>query len=456
MKYRAGWLVALGLSLLLGCRARTPEPTVQSVLTGRLTVRAEVDSIPDYRDFEVLVYRQVAGEPDTLGLAVTDSTGRFAMTIRAPAPGLYPLRISRRGATLASGVLVVADGDSATLQAEFPLEGRRLLVRSRENAAWLAYQNAIAQHNQDLLRQLQAAPDSAALAQIVERTLALLESVERTYPNTLGAQWAAAEAVRLLAGWNDTLALARFDSLSPDNPRYLEAVQAIRQALARRDGQQATVRWLTALRERLRRPELRVAVQAELVQAYMDSLQDEAARAALDELTRMTTDSTWLRWAERVRYELDHLRPGMEAPFFVVTTTTGRTITLDDLRGSYVLLEFFWPEDPTYLNELAYRNALAEAYRALPLNVLAFSVQPDTTVNEAFYERFVQAGQAVILPGGLRDPIAVRYNVTTLPVRWLIGPDGRLLGRFEGTGALARLQQTLARLQTETHESSPS
>ncbi|SHK12676.1 TlpA family protein disulfide reductase [Rhodothermus profundi] len=456
MKYRLAFLTAFGLALLVGCRTRTPEPAVQSVLQGRLTVRPEIDSIPDYRDFEVLVYRQVAGAPDTLGLAITDSTGYFTMTIRAPAAGLYPLRISRRGVALASTVLVVADGDSATLRATFPLEGRRLLVRSRENAAWLAYQNAITQHNQDLLRQLQTAPDSAALARIVERTLVLLQSVEQTYPNTLGAQWAAAEAVRLLTGWNDSLALARFDRLSPDNPRYLEAVRAVRQAIARWKGQQAAADWLRAVRQRLQDPALQVAVQAELIQAYMDSLQDEAARAALDELARMTTDSTWLRWAKRMRYELDHLRPGMEAPFFVVTTTAGRTLTLDDLRGSYVLLEFFWPEDPTYLNELAYRNALAETYRTLPLNVLALSVQPDTTVNEAFFERFVQAGQAVILPGGLQNPLAVRYNVSALPVRWLIDPDGRILGRFEGAGALARLQQMLVRLAARARESSPS
>lgn len=456
MKYRIAFLIVFGLALLVGCRTRTPEPAVQSVLQGRLMVRPEVDSIPDYRDFEVLVYRQVAGAPDTLGLAVTDSTGYFTMTIRAPAAGLYPLRISRRGVALASTVLVVADGDSATLRATFPLEGRRLLVRSRENAAWLAYQNAITQHNQDLLRQLQTAPDSVALARIVERTLVLLRSVEQTYPNTLGAQWAAAEAVRLLSGWDDSLALARFDRLSPDNPRYLEAVRSVRQAIARQKGQQAAVDWLRAVRQRLQAPAMQVAVQAELVQTYMDSLQDEAARAALDELARMTTDSTWLRWAERMRYELDHLRPGMEAPFFVVTTTAGRTITLDDLRGSYVLLEFFWPEDPTYLNELTYRNALAETYRTLPMNVLALSVQPDTTVNEAFFERFVQAGQAVILPDGLQNPLAVRYNVSALPVRWLIDPEGRILGRFEGTGALARLQQMLARLAARARESSPS
>lgn len=453
MKYRVGWLAALGLSLLLGCRGRTAAPEVQSILRGRLSVQAEVDSIPDYRDFEVLVYRQVAGVPDTLGLAVTDSTGYFSLTIRAPAPGLYPLRISRRGVLLASTVLVVADGDSARLEATFPLNGRRLLVRSRENAAWMAYQNTIVLHNRDLLEQLQSAPDSAALLEIAQRTLALLQSVERTYPNTLGAHWAAVEAVRLLVGWNDTLALARFDSLSPDNPRYLEAVEAIRGTLARRKGQQAAVRWLASLRQRLHDPALQVAVQAELVQAYMDSLQDEAARAALDELTRRTSDSTWQRWAQRIRYELDYLRPGMEAPFFVVTTMTGRSISLDDLRGSYVLLEFFWPEDPAYLNELAARNALVEAYRALPLNVLAFSVASDTVVNEAFYERFRQAGQAAILPGGFQDPIAVRYNVNQLPVRWLIGPDGRILGRFEGAGALARLQRTLARLQGETRES---
>jgi hypothetical protein len=161
----------------------------------------------------------------------------------------------------------------------------------------------------------------------------------------------------------------------------------------------------------------------------------------------MAPDSAWQAWVSRVRYELDHLRPGMEAPFFVVTTREGRTLTLDGLRGSYVVLEFFWPEDPVYLNELPYRNALATAYRQLPLNVLSLSLEPDTLVNEAFYERFVQAGQAAILPRGWEDPLVERYSITILPTRWLIGPDGRLLGRFEGPGALVSLQQALARLQ---------
>ncbi|CAM3267594.1 TlpA family protein disulfide reductase [Rhodothermus bifroesti] len=448
MVYRAGLIAGLLLGmLLLGCRSQSEEIAVWSVLEGQLTVAAEVDPTPDYRGFEVLVYRLTEGLPDTLGLAITDSTGRFVMHIRASRPGIYPLRISRRGTVLATGSLVVAPGDSAQLRAVFPLQNRRLLVRSRENAAWLAYQNAIALHNQDLLRGLQAELDSQATAQVLERTLTLLHSVETTYPGTLGAQWAAAEAVRLLAGWAPTQALVRFDSLPPTNPRYTEVVHVLRRELARREGQAASVRWLEAIKARMPTRALRTSLQAELVLAYMDSLQDEAARAALEEVARMAPDSAWQAWVTRVRYELDHLRPGMEAPFFVVTTLDGRTLTLDGLRGSYVLLEFFWPEDPVYLNELAYRNALAVAYRKLPLNVLALSLEPDTLVNEAFYERFPQTGQAAILPQGRQDPLVQRYGITALPARWLIGPDGRLIGRFEGPGALVQLQQALARLQ---------
>jgi len=447
MTYRAGLIAGLFLGLMfLGCRSQQ-EKLAWSVLEGQLTVAPEVDPTPDYRGFEVLVYRLVNGGPDTLGLATTDSTGHFTLHIRVPKPGIYPLRISRRGTVLASGSLVVVAGDSAQLRAVFPLEGRRLLVRSRENAAWLAYQNALALHNQDLLRELQTGLDSQTVQQVLQRTLTLLHSVETTYPGTLGAQWAAAEAVRLLAGWAPTQALTRFDSLPPTNPRYAEVVHVLRRELARREGQAASVRWLEAVKARMPTPALRTSIQAELVLAYMDSLQDEAARAALAEVARMAPDSAWQAWVSRVRYELDHLRPGMEAPFFVVTTREGRTLTLDGLRGSYVVLEFFWPEDPVYLNELPYRNALATAYRQLPLNVLSLSLEPDTLVNEAFYERFVQAGQAAILLRGWEDPLVERYSITILPTRWLIGPDGRLLGRFEGPGALVSLQQALARLQ---------
>ena len=44
-----------------------PDTTVRSYLAGRLAVSAEIDSVADYRGFEVLVALDNQGRPDTLG-----------------------------------------------------------------------------------------------------------------------------------------------------------------------------------------------------------------------------------------------------------------------------------------------------------------------------------------------------------------------------------------------------
>ena len=85
-----------------------------------LSIRAEVDPSTDYRGFEVLVAGDIAGEPDTLGYAITDSTGSFSMQVRAPGRGVYRLIISRLGQIQASGQMAIAEGDSGFIGGGVP------------------------------------------------------------------------------------------------------------------------------------------------------------------------------------------------------------------------------------------------------------------------------------------------------------------------------------------------
>ena len=145
---------------LVGCR--TPdEDGVRSRLEGYVTVRADVDSTLDYRGFEILV-ASADGRADTLGYATSDSTGFFSMDLLAPERGIYPVFFSRRGAVLKQGQIVVAEGDSASLNLRLPDPVRPLIIRSNENAAWLAYRNSKAVHNRQLLELVRSGDHSAA------------------------------------------------------------------------------------------------------------------------------------------------------------------------------------------------------------------------------------------------------------------------------------------------------
>jgi len=439
-------LIWFGCSLaLLAACAQKEQPeaearTVHNYLEGRFTVSADVDSVPDYRGFEVLVTVSSEGEPDTLGYGVTDSTGAFQLDVEAPARGIYALIVSRRGQILKVDELAVADSDSVSVQATFPVGNRLLRLRSPENAAWLAYRNTKAQYNNTLLELLRNDRYThEAVGMHLEQAAAIFWNMRTMFPNTMGSEVAAAEAVMMLGGWNDSLALARASEISPDNLSYAGIGRVARQAQARLAGQDAALQQVRDFQARAVDDEQRAQLQSELVLAYMDSLQHDEALAAARVLRETYADTKWAAWGDRAIYELENLLPGMAAPSFTATTREGSAVVLDSLRGSLVLLEFYTPQDQTFQREFAARNALYEAAGDAALRIVSISVEPDTLLNEAFLEGRNVPGLHIFAPGSLGGELAQRYNINVIPTRFLIDSEGKIVGKYVGA-AIAAVQ----------------
>ncbi len=431
------WMAACGQQ----DAASVEETTVHSYLEGRLTVSAEVDSVPDYRDFEVLVALNNEGEPDTLGFAITDSTGGFHLDVTASDRGVYPLIVSRRGQILGMGELAVAEGDSATLKATFPLGNRSLRFRSLENSAWAAYRNTKAQYNKALVEIIGSGQyDEQAVANSVAQTTMIFWNIRTTFPNTMGSEVASAEAVLMIGGWNDSLALAWAMEIDPHHPSYAEVGRMARQAQARLAGQAAALQLIGDFQARAVNDQQRAQLQSELVLAHLDSLQHDEALAAAHALTDTYPNTDWTDWAARAIYELENLLPGMMAPSFTATTNEGDTVVLDSLRGRLVLLEFYVPQDPVFQREVRERNALYEAVGEAALAIVSVSAEPDTLLNEAFLEGRDVPGFHVFAPEGLDNRVARSYNINVLPTRYLIDGEGKIVGKYVG-GAMATLRE---------------
>jgi len=420
-----------------------PASLVQSHLQGRITVSAEVDSIPNYQGFEVLVLRQTPeGNVDTLGYDVTNREGAFSTDVFAPDAGIYPLIVRRRGTTVASTEYIVSESDSAEVAMELPLR-RPITIRSTENSAWTAYQNTMALHRQALIENLQDTTQSGtgtAMEARVRQTAQVLWSMRRTYTGTLGAAQSAAESIALLEGWNDSLVVARANQIEPANPRFVEVARAARRAEARRGGQDAALDLLRRFQQRAASTNQKAALQAEIVRAHADSLAREDALAAARTLAQDYPDTPWSEWAARAEYEVNNLLPGMTAPVFEATTWDGASLALTDLRGQPVVVEFYQPSNELYRGQLATRKALYEAARAVDLRMISVSLQPDTLLNEAFFEGRDLPGTHVVATEELGRELVKKYNIGSLPTRLLIDADGRIVDKYVGS-AFARLQE---------------
>jgi peroxiredoxin len=58
-----------------------------------------------------------------------------------------------------------------------------------------------------------------------------------------------------------------------------------------------------------------------------------------------------------------YLQYGNKAPSFIFSTTSGRVVNSDSLKGKFLLLKFFDPEDDRHWEIISYTNLLLKSYQ---------------------------------------------------------------------------------------------
>jgi peroxiredoxin len=134
------------------------------------------------------------------------------------------------------------------------------------------------------------------------------------------------------------------------------------------------------------------------------------------------------------------------APPFEVTSLTGKTFKLEDLKGKYVVLNFWFIHCPPCLKEIPKLNQLVTAYGKGNFVFIAFALD-----NKYELESFLKQKPFTynIIPKGL--PMALKYNTegtgrVAFPTHVVIDPNGDIEFRSEGSEGLGPLQKELKRL----------
>ncbi len=428
--------VALAAWILGGCIGGQPavgqDDVVSAFLSGNVTVSAEIDSTVNYEGFEIIVARSTESGIDTLGYAVSDSAGYFETAVVAEQRGLFSLLVKRLGEVLSTTEFVVAVGDSSTFQATYPLQGRLPKVRSFENAAWMAYRNTDIQHNQEVMNVLKEGEgDQELLGMAIRRTADLFWSLRTTFPGTLGASAAAVRSVTILEGWNDSLVVARSADIPSSAPGFVEAIRAAHRATARLSGLQEAISFVERAMSKAEDREAMAALEATIVQAHMDSLQSDMAAVTARSIQKSYEGSLWAVWAERAEYEAKNLMPGMVAPDFETRTRSDSLFKLSSLSGNKVVLEFWDPQDVTYSEQAPQIAALA---RELGNEVawVSIALNPDIDLIEAFFEGRDLPGIKLQDTSYFDSEPARLYNVNSLPTRYLLDEQRRIVRRYVG------------------------
>jgi peroxiredoxin len=163
--------------------------------------------------------------------------------------------------------------------------------------------------------------------------------------------------------------------------------------------------------------------------------QDDAARAEFEQFVKMKpTDDPDRQRALRYINQPELARARM-APAFAVTTTDGQRVSLDDLKGKVVLIDFWATWCLPCREALPHVRDIAKKFQGQPLLVLSVSLDTD----EQKWKDFIAKNEMTwpqYRDAGFTGPIARMFGVEAIPHTFTIDADGVLQDEHIGDASI--------------------
>jgi len=163
--------------------------------------------------------------------------------------------------------------------------------------------------------------------------------------------------------------------------------------------------------------------------------QDDAAKQRFEQFVKMKPEDDPNR-QRALRYISEpELARARMAPPFSITTTDGQRVSLDELKGKAVLIDFWATWCAPCREALSHMREIAKKFEGQPLVVLSVSLDDD----EQKWKDFV-ANNGMTWPqyrdGGFKGSIATLFAVRAIPQTFTIDADGVLQDQHIGDAAI--------------------
>ena len=173
--------------------------------------------------------------------------------------------------------------------------------------------------------------------------------------------------------------------------------------------------------------------------------QDDAARKQFEQFVKMRPEDDPVR-QRALRYIAEpELARARMAPAFTITTTDGQRVSLDEMKGKAVLIDFWATWCGPCREALPHMKEIAKKFQGQPLVVLSVSLDDD----EQKWKEFVAKNEMTWLQyrdGGFTGRVATLFAVRAIPQTFTIDADGVLQDQHIGDASIeGKLKKLVAR-----------
>jgi len=180
-----------------------------------------------------------------------------------------------------------------------------------------------------------------------------------------------------------------------------------------------------------------------LALAHMN--QDAGAKAQFERFVSMARANDPNRQRALLFISQPEMARARMAPPFAVTTLDGQRLSLDDLKGKVVLIDFWATWCGPCREALPHIQEIAKKFQGQPLVILSVSLD----AQESKWKEFVAKNHMSWLnyrDGGFNGPVAKLFGVEAIPHTFTIDADGVLQDEHVGDAAIeGKLKKQIAR-----------
>ncbi|MDZ7659476.1 TlpA disulfide reductase family protein [Fodinibius sp.] len=159
---------------------------------------------------------------------------------------------------------------------------------------------------------------------------------------------------------------------------------------------------------------------------YLEDDQKDKAISLFQQIVNLDGEDFYVNKALRYIHEMESLNIGQQAPSFTAQTVTGDSLSLVQLSGKVIILDFWATWCGPCIAEIPTLKSIQQKYKDDNVVLIGIVLNKNKEEIKKFIEDKKMTWSHVLQPKHENDIITKAYGINGIPDSYVIGKDGKI------------------------------